>query len=108
MQILLFMLSSKLNVKSRSNIPKRFNEFVNRMMIISLERKSRLEKTNYMKLIAVSSGFNSTFVDKLIKKISLKVNNKSKLVSLHKKDRKFMSTLYTNVLSAIIETELKT
>lgn len=80
-----------------------FNVFVHRILAVSLEQKDRLEKTNMIIRIAIVNGYNCEIIDKLIRKHSVKINNKSKSAGPLKKDIKFISTEYTNVLSVIIQ-----
>lgn len=87
-----------------------FNAFVYRMLTVPLKPEDRLEEINTIKYIAIANGYNSSVVDKIIKRQSSRIRNYngSKLVKVGRENNnKFIATEYNNVLPRIIKNELK-
>ena len=64
---------------------------------MALKQSDRVQETNIIKSIGIANGYNSKVIDRLIRKHSLIINNKWKLVNTVKEDNSFIATEYTNM-----------
>jgi hypothetical protein len=81
-----------------------YNAFVHRLLNIPLDKEDFIKEIDTIKSIAITNGYRSTIIDKLIDKHRRKKNLGT---NIPRHDKKFISVEYTNLIPQIIKNQLK-